>query len=87
MLFRIPYTRLLQARAHLEISPLTRKPSSNPFMSRVLSYLNTARHFDDFDILSSSSDNYELMIHDSLLIFKFKPSLNILGSSISLNLP
>ena len=33
-----------------------------------------------------SSDTGELMIHESLLISKLKPSLNVQGSSIPLNL-
>ena len=42
--------------------------------------------FDDFKILSSCADTGELMIHESLLISKLKPSLNVQGSSIPLNL-
>ena len=43
-------------------------------------------NFDDFKILSSCSDTCELMIHESLLISKLKPSLNVQGSPIPLNL-
>ena len=43
-------------------------------------------NFDDFEILSSCFDTCELMIYESLLIFKLKPSLNVQGSSIPLNL-
>ena len=38
------------------------------------------------EILSSCSDTFELMIHESLLISKLKHSLNVQGSSITLNL-
>ena len=51
--------------------------------------INASGHpanFDDFQILSSSSDSYELMINESLLINKYKPNLNIQGSSVPLNL-
>ena len=68
-------TRHLHTRVseHLGISPitLTGKPSSNPPMSSIFSHLKTTGHsasFDDFQILSSSSDDCELMIHESLLI-------------------
>ena len=74
---------------HLGISPITGKPSSNPVMSSIFSHLNSTGHsanFDDFEILFSCSDTCELMIHESLLISKLKPSLNVQGSSIPLNL-
>ena len=51
--------------------------------------LKTTGHtanFEDFEILSSCPDDCELMIHESLLISKLKPTLNVQGSSIPLNL-
>ena len=81
-------TRHLHTRVseHLGISPITGRPSSSPVMSSILSHLNSTGHsasFDDFKILSSCSETYEsLMIHESLLISKLKPSLNVQGSSI-----
>ena len=74
---------------HLGLTPITGQPSSSPVMSSIFSHLNTTGHsadFDDFEILSSCSDNCELLIHESLLISKLKPSLNVQGSSILLNL-
>ena len=74
---------------HLGISPITGKHSTNPAMSSILCHINASGHpanFDDFQILSSSSDSHELMIHESLLINKYKPNLNVQGSSIPLNL-
>ena len=71
------------------ISPITGKHSTSPAMSSILSHINTSGHpasFDDFQILSSSSDSYELMIHESLLVNKYKLNLNVQGSSIPLNL-
>ena len=62
----------------------------NPTKSSVqLSHSCASGHkvdFDDFKILSCCSDSYELMIHESLLINKYKPTLIVQGSSIPLNL-
>ena len=58
-------------------------------MSSILAVINASGHpanFDDFQIISSSSDSNELMIHESLLINKYKPNLNVQGSSIPFNL-
>ena len=82
-------TRHLHTRVseHLGISPTTGKPSSSPPMSSIFSHLKTTGHtanFDDFEILFSCSNYYELMIHESLLISKLKPTLNVRGSSIPL---
>ena len=85
-------TRHLHTRVseHLGISPITGKPSSSsPVMSSIFCHLKTTGHtanFDDFEILSSRSDDRELMIHESLLISKLKPTLNVQGSPIPLNL-
>ena len=82
-------TRHLHTRIseHLGISAITGKHTSNPAKSGVLSHSCASGHkvdFDDFKILSSCSDSYELMIHESLLINKYKPNLNVQGSSIPL---
>ena len=72
----------------LGISPITGKHTSNPAKSSVLSHSCASAHkvdFDDFKILSCCSDSYELMIHESLLINKYKPTLDVQGSSIPLN--
>ena len=82
--------RAIYTSEHLGITPITGKPSSSPVMSDIFSHINTTGHsanFDDVKIFSSCSDSCELMIHESLLISKLKPSLNIQGSSIPLNLP
>ena len=74
---------------HLGISPIMGKPSSSPPMSSIFSHLKTTGHtanFEDFEILSSCLDDCKLMIHESLLISKLKPTLNVQGSSIPLNL-
>ena len=69
-------TRHLHTRIseHLGISPITGKHSANSAISSILSHTNTSGHpanFDDFEILSSS-DSYELMIHECLLINKYR---------------
>ena len=84
-------TRHLNTRVseHLGISPVTGRPSSSPVISSILSHLNSTGHsasFNDFKILCSCADTGELMIHESLLISKLKPSLNVQGSSTPLNL-
>ena len=76
----------IRVSEHLGIPPITGKPSSNPPMSSIFSHLKTTGHtdsFDDFQILSSCSDDCEIMIHESLLISKLKP---VQGNSIPLNL-
>ena len=80
-------TRHLHTRVseHLGISPLTGKPSSNPPMSSIFSHLKTTGHtasFDDFQILSSCSDDCEIVIHESLLISKLKPTLNTFRATL-----
>ena len=84
-------TRHLHTRVseHLGLTPITGQPSSSPVMSSIFSHINTTGHsanFDDFKILSSCSDTCELLIHESLFISKLKPTLNVQGSSIPLNL-
>ena len=86
-------TRHLHTRIseHLGISPITGKHTSNSTKSSVFSHSCTSGHkvdFADFKILSFCSDPYdhELMIHESLLINKYKPTLNVQGNSIFFNL-
>ena len=67
---------------HLGISPIIGKPSSDPVMPSIFTHLNStsrSANFNDFEILSSCSDTCELMIHESLLISKLKPSLKRAG--------
>ena len=72
---------------HLGFSALTGRKSCSPVMSSILSHLNSTGHtasLDDFQILSSCSSPDELLVRESLLISKYKPSLNIQGSSVPL---
>ena len=83
-------TRHLHTRVSelLGISPITGEPSSSPPMSSIFSHLKATGHtanFDDFEILSFCSDDCKLMIHESLLISKLKPTPNVQGNCIPLN--
>ena len=64
---------------HMGISPLNGKKRSNSPLTSILSHCqdtNRPVSSDDFKILSSSSFEYELLLHESLLISKLKLSLN-----------
>ena len=72
---------------HLGISALTGNKSSNQKLTSILQHLNNTGHtasLDDFKILSSCPSSDELMIHESLLISKLKPTLNVQGSPVPL---
>jgi hypothetical protein len=72
---------------HLGIFALTGNKSSNPKFASILQHLNNTGHttsLDDFKILSSCPSSDELMIHESLLISKLKPTLNVQGSLVPL---
>ena len=72
---------------HLSISALTGNKSSKLKLTSILQHLNNTGHtasIDVFKILSSCPSSDELMIHESLLISKLKPSLNVQGSSFPL---
>ena len=74
------HTRMSQ---HLGMSTIPEKQSTYPAICSIFSDTNASGHpanFHDFQILSSSSDSYELMIHKSLLINKYKPNLNVQAS-------
>ena len=69
----------------LGVSPLTGSKSSNPTMSSI--HLGSTGHsasLNDFKIISCCSSPDELLIRESLLINKLKPSLNLQGSSVPL---
>ena len=74
---------------HLGISAITGKKRPNPSLSSVLSNRTATGHsaaLDDFKILSSCNSTPELLIRESLLISKLKPSLNGNLSSVPLSL-
>jgi hypothetical protein len=73
---------------HLGISALTGKTSSSPQLTSIFSHLSHSGHtasLDAFKILFCSSPD-ELLVRESLLISKLKPTLNQQGSSIPLSL-
>ena len=74
---------------HLRICPITLRPSSSQVMPSILSHLNStgrSAYFDNFKIVSSCSGTCEFIIHENHVNSKLKPSLNIQGTSIPLNL-
>ena len=73
---------------HMGISGSTGKPLSKPF-SKIRDHHQSSGHPispDDFSILSSCSSSFELLLRESLLISKLKPSLNANLSSVPLTL-
>lgn len=65
---------------HLRFSPLTGKQCKRPSPSSISTHLDSTKrtaYFDDFKIFSSCSDSYDSLIHESLLISKLKPLLNV----------
>ena len=78
---------------HMGVSPLTgKKRATTSFpTSSIQAHTRQTNHAispKDFSIISScrSSSNFELLIHESLLISKYKPSLNENISSTPLSL-
>ena len=74
---------------HMEISGSTGKPLSKPPFSKIRDHHQSSGHpisSDDFPILSSCSSSFELLLRESLLISKLKPSLNANLSSVPLTL-
>ena len=74
---------------HMGISGSTGKPLSKPPFSNIRDHHQSSGHPispDDFSILSSCSSSFELLLRESLLISKLKPSLNANLSSVPLTL-
>ena len=78
---------------HMGVSPLTGKKRATTLFptSSIQAHTRQTNHAispNDFSIISScrSSSNFELLIRESLLISKYKPSLNENISSIPLSL-
>ena len=82
-----PKPLLLPVRGETPKHTLTGSKSSNPTKSSILSHLDSTGHsasLNDFKIISCCSSPDELLIRESLLINKLKPSLNLQGSSVPL---
>ena len=64
---------------HMGISAFTGKPLSKPPFSNICDHHQASGHPispDDFSVLSTCSSCFELLLRESLLISKLKPSLN-----------
>ena len=71
------------------ISNLTEKRVKNIKQSAVSDHLlqcDCSINFDNFDILASETNNFRLLIKESLLIMRDKPVLNRTTTSSSLKL-
>ena len=78
-----------RAAEHMGISNLTEKRVKNVKQSAVSDHLlqcDCSINFDDFDILASETNNFRLLIKESLLIMRNKPVLNRTTTSFPLKL-
>ena len=78
-----------RAAEHMGTSNLTEKLVKNVKQSAVSDHLlqcDCSINFDDFDILASESNNFRLLIKESLLIMRDKPVLNRTTKSFPLKL-
>ena len=78
-----------RAAEQMGISNLTEKRVKNMTVSAVSdhhSQYDCVISFDDFDVLASDTNNFRLLIKESLLIKRDKPTLNCTIKSFSLKL-
>ena len=78
-----------RAAEHIGISNLTEKRVKNVKQSAVSDHLlqcDCSINFDVFDILASETNNFRLLIKESLLIMRDKPVLNRTTTSFPLKL-
>ena len=74
---------------HMGISAFTGKPLSKPPVSNIRNHHQASGDPispDDFSVLSTCSSSFELLLRESLLISKLKPSLNANLASMPLTL-
>ena len=74
---------------HMRISALTGKKLGRHSLSAISHHHRDTGHPEtpnDFSILTSSSTSFELLPRESLLINKFKPSINVTFASYPLPL-
>ena len=72
---------------HLGISPRTGKPVLSPSSSKIREHCESCGHgisIENFEMVSSGQSDMDLLILESLYIYKLKPSLNSDLSSIPL---
>ena len=78
-----------RAAEHMEISNVTEKPvkivKQSAVSDNLLQY-DCSINFDDFDIFASETNNFTLLIKESLLIMRDKPVLNRTTTSFPLKL-
>ena len=63
----------------MSVSPLTGKKRSVSTMPGILAHIHTTKHQispSDFKILSTATSEADLLIRESLFIFKLNPVLN-----------
>jgi len=69
----------VRASEHIGLTPLTGKRVKNPKLSAILDHHLLTNHiasFDDFKVLSTETNEFRLLIKESLLIARDKPQLN-----------
>ena len=79
---------MIRCREHLSINKLGQEIKSyvpSSIKEHICKFGHTAS-FDNFSILSKSDNSFDLLIHESLLIQRDRPSLNSQQSSIPLSL-
>ena len=72
----------------MRISAFTGKPLSKPPFSNIRDHHQASGHPispDDFSVLSTCSSSFELLLRESLLTYKLKPSLNANLTSMPLS--
>ena len=68
---------------HIGVSTRTNRALGAPVFSAIRNHCNECKHDmsrDCFSVLSRTSSDYDLDIHESLLIARDKPSLNTMGT-------
>ena len=77
---------LIRCNEHLGINRNGRELSS-PSLPSIRDHIKQTGHtasIDDFSVISKTTNSYDLLIHESLLIQRDRPSLNSQQSSISM---
>ena len=77
----------IRCREHIRVTKTGSSVNNNS--SAIYNHSSTTGHPvspEDFSIISSTSNNSDLLIHESLLILRDRPSLNSQTSSIQLTL-
>ena len=81
------FNNVVRCREHLGVNK--KGISIKGASSSIRDHINETGHaasFDDFCILDKANNNFYLLIHESLLILRDRPTLNQQNSSIPLHL-